>query len=78
MENQRRRGCSASGCFFQNSTSVFRLKMRNFVTVARSHCGSKRAGDTAVRRVHHHLTVDQLDAGVTLEQRTVNAERIPW
>src|SRR5688572_21361172 len=23
IENQRRRGCSASGCFLQNSTSVF-------------------------------------------------------
>lgn len=42
IENQSRRGCSASGCFLQNSTSVFRLKIRNSATLARSQFGSTR------------------------------------
>lgn len=43
IENQRRRGCSASGCFFQNSISVCLLKILNHATLPRSHSGSKAA-----------------------------------
>ena len=44
IENQRRRGPSASACFRQNSISVLRLKMRNRRRLARSRAGSKRLG----------------------------------